>query len=183
MTSISKKILKILLVLNVLLIAATIIFFDIKILYSTQIGFITSALVMIGSLVSYRRMVETRAQNEIITMDDSKDVIDRLEDPHDLHGEEIVEDESADLKEAIKAEKQKLKANRRPLFEVLKDTKAALSIYRLGAYVVLILGFLYLNRHGLLHVPSYIFALGLPPLIIVVMLLQDKVNHSEDTIK
>lgn len=183
MTTISKKILKVLVAVNIIAAAISIIFFDIKIFYNIQIGFISSAMVMVGSLASYRRMVNARVQNRIITFDDSKDAIDKLEDPHDLYSEEIVHDETVDLREAIKAEKQKLKANRRSLFETLRDTKAALSIYRLGAYAFLILGFLYLNRHGLLHVASYLVALGLPPIIIVAMLLQGKANHSKDTIK
>ncbi|HIP27960.1 MAG TPA: hypothetical protein EYG82_02165, partial [Sulfurovum sp.] len=62
----------------------------------------------------------------------------------------------------------------RSLYQILKDTKAALSVYRLGAYAVLILGFLYLNRQGLLHIPTYIVALGLPPIIIVFILIQEK---------
>ncbi|MDD2400350.1 MAG: hypothetical protein PHR75_07085 [Sulfurovum sp.] len=183
MTTISKKILKVLVAVNIIVAALSIIFFDIKIFYNIEIGFISSAMVMAGSLASYRRMVNARVQNRIITFDDSKDAIDKLEDPHDLYSEEIVHDETVDFKEAIKAEKQKLKANRRSFFETLRDTKTALSIYRLGAYAVLILGFLYLNRHGALHVASYLVGLGVPPIIIVAVLLQSKENHSKDTIK
>jgi len=50
----------------------------------------------------------------------------------------------------------------------------------LGAYAVLVLGFLYLNSHGLFHISSYILALSIPPVVIVVMLLQEKENHSQD---
>jgi len=74
----------------------------------------------------------------------------------------------------VKEERKKLKQNRRSLGQTLKDTKAALSIYRLGAYAILILGFMYLNRHELLHIPSYLLALSLPPLIIVIMLIREK---------
>ena len=185
MTSINKQLLIVLVVADIVLAAVSLIFFDIKVLWNTQIGFISATLVMIASMISYRRMVNARVEHNVITMDDSKDVIDKLEDPYDLYSEEVKEDENdeKEFAEVVKEEKKKLKENKRTLFQVLKDTKAALSIYRLGAYGVLILGFLYLNRHGLLHIPSYIVALGLPPVIIVTILIKNKENHSQDTIK
>ena len=177
MSSINRKILITLVVVDILLALASIIFFDIKVLYNTQIGYITSTLVMVASIVSYRRMVNARVEHNIITVDDSKDVIDKLEDPYDLYSEdEVVEEKS--MAETVKEEKKKLKENRRSVYQTLKDTKAALSVYRLGAYAVLILGFLYLNRHDLLHIPSYILALGIPPVIIVTLLLKEKETHS-----
>ncbi len=178
MSRTSFNILKTLLIIDLLLAAASFIFFDIKVVYNTQIGFISSTLVMFASIISYRRMVNTRVDHNIITVDDSKDVIDKLEDPYDLYSEDIVEEKEPDLVETVKEDRKKLKENRRTLFQILKDTKAALSVYRLGAYVLLILGFLYLNRHELLHIPSYILALGLPPIIIVTMLLREKETHS-----
>lgn len=178
MSSTNRKILITLVVVDVLLLLISIIFFDIKVLYSTQIGYITSTLVMVASIVSYRRMVNARVEHNIITMDDSKDVIDKLEDPYDLYSEDAVEEEEKDFVETVKEEKKKLKENRRTLYQTLKDTKAALSIYRLGAYALLILGFLYLNRQSLLHIPGYIIALGIPSVIIVTLLLKEKETHS-----
>jgi len=185
MTNINKQLLSVLLIGDAIVAAGSLIFFDIKVFWNMQIGFFSAALVMTASMVSYRRMVNTRVEHNVITMDDSKDVIDKMEDPYDLYSEEIQEDEddSREFAEVVKEEKKKLKENKRTLFQVLKDTKAALSIYRLGAYAVLILGFLYLNRHGLLHIPSYIAALSLPPVIIVTVLIRNKENHSQDSIK
>ena len=149
--------------------------------YNTQVGFISATLIMIASVISYRRMVNTRVEHGIVTLDDSKDVIDKLEDPYDLYSEEITEsEEDQNLAEVVKEERQKLKENRRSLGQTLKDTKAALSLYRLGAYAVLILGFMYLNRQGLLHIPSYLLSLSLPPMIIVIMLVTQKENHNKD---
>ncbi|RRS31761.1 MAG: hypothetical protein P794_03120 [Epsilonproteobacteria bacterium (ex Lamellibrachia satsuma)] len=177
MTSINLRILKTLVSIDILLILVSVIFFDIKIVWNTQIGFISATLVMIASMISYRRMVNARVEHNVITMDDSKDVIDKLEDPYDLYSEELAEGEEKNFRETVKEEKQKLKENRRSLFQILKDTKAALSVYRIGAYAVLVLGFLYLNRHGLLHIPSYILALSIPPVIIVTLLIRDKENQ------
>ena len=180
MTNINTKILKMLIIVDILVIAVAIIFFDINVLYNTQFGFASATLVMIASMISYRRMVNTRVEHNVITIDDSKDVIDKLEDPYDLYSEEFAEEEEKNLVEVVKEERKRLKEGGRSLYQTLKDTKAALSVYRLGAYAVLVLGFLYLNRHGLLHVPSYILALSIPPVVIVVMLLREKENHSQD---
>lgn len=180
MTSTNSKLFKTLIFVDILIIFISVILFDIKTLYNTQIGFISATLVMIASMISYRRMVNTRVEHNIITMDDSRDIIDKAEDPYNLYSEEVGETEEKDLVETVKEEKKKLKENRRTLFQTLKDTKAALSIYRLGAYAVLVLGFLYLNRHGLLHVPSYVLALSIPPMMIVAILIRDKANHSQD---
>ncbi len=182
MHSMNRKIFAVLLSVDILLLLISIIFFDIKVLYNTQIGYITASLVMIASIVSYRRMVNARVKNNMVTMDDTQDVIDKLEDPYDLYSEEV-EVEEKSLAQTIKAEKKKRKENRRSVYQTMKDTKAALSFYRLGAYVLLILGFLYLNRHGLLHIPSYIISLGIPSVILVWVLLKEKENISQDPIE
>ena len=180
MTNTSLNILKTLVTVNIILTFIIIIFFDIKYLYALEIGFVSSTLVMFASLVAYKRMVDTRVEHNIITLDDSKDVIDKLEDPYDLYSKNVVEEEK-DLGEVVNDERKKRKDSR-SLYQILKDTKAALSVYRLGAYAVLILGFLYLNRQGLLHIPTYIVALGLPPIIIVILLLKEKEIQTEDTL-
>lgn len=183
MSSTNRKIFTVLVTVDILLLLASVIFFDMKVVYNTQIGYITATLVMVASIVSYRRMVDARVKHNIVTMDDSKDVIDKQEDPYDLYSEEVTEAEEKDFAQTVKEEKKKLKENRRTVYQTIKDTKAALSLYRLGAYALLILGFLYLNRHGLLHIPSYIISLGIPTVILVWVLLKEKENHSQDTIK
>ena len=177
------KILKLLLLIDVILIVGSIIFFDMNVLINSQIAFFTSTLVMIGSMFSYRRMVNARVEHNIITTDDSKDVIDKLEDPYDLYSEEIIEDTDVNISEAIKEEKKRMKANRRSLFQTIKDTKGALSIYRLSAYALLVLGFLYLNRHGILHIPAYLISLSLPIIAILTVLVSSKENQTQDRVE
>ena len=176
MTSISFKVLKRLAIVDILVLFVSVIFFDIKILWNTQIGFISASLVMLASMKSYQRMVDARVEHNVITYDDSKDVIDQLEDPYDLYSEDAIDEDEKDLVEVVKEERKKQKDGR-SLTQILKDTKAALSVYRLGAYVVLILGFLYLNRHEYLHIPSYILAISIPMLVMVFVLLQEKEQH------
>ncbi len=182
MKSTSIKILKVLLFVDLLLLLASLFFGGKVWVYNTQVGFISATLIMIASVISYRRMVNARVDHDMIPFNDgTKDVIDKIEDPYDLYSDDIQEsEEEQDLVAAVKEEKQRAKENRRSFKQTLKDTKAALSLYRLGAYGVLILGFMYLNRQGLLHIPSYLVALSLPPMIIVIMLVTQKENHSED---
>lgn len=141
MTSINLKILKTLFIIDIVLVAISILFFSTPILYNIQVGFISSSLVMFGSITAYKKMIDSR--------------VGALEPYVEIEDEEEREDE------------------KRSLFQSLKDTSSALSLYRIGAYVVLILGFLYLNRHGLLHIPSYIISLGIAPMVIVFILVRD----------
>lgn len=175
----NKKIFTVLITVDILLLAIAMIFFDIKVLYSTQIGYITSTLVMIASIVSYRRMINARVKHNIVTMDDSKDTIDKLEDPYDLYSEDIEESEEKSLAQTVKEEKKKRKENKRSFYQTLRDTKAALSIYRLSSYALLILGFMYLNRHQLLDIPAYIIALGIPSVILVWILIKEKEEENQ----
>lgn len=180
MSKLTVNILKALIIIDVFIVLFTIIFFDINILWNTQIGFVSASLVMFASMKSYKRMVDTRVEHGIITVDDSKDVIDHLEDPYDLYSEEVIQEDEKPLADVLKEEKENSKANRRSLGETLRDTKAALSLNRMGAYVFLILGFLYLNRHALLHIPSYLLALSVPMFVVIFVLLSNKEAQTQD---
>ena len=142
-------------------------------LINTQIGFITSTFVMFGSILSYRSMVQGRLKAGSIP-DDNRDTIDKLEDPYDLYGEASKDDENKTLKEVVKEERKNLKKHRRSFWQTTKDSKASLSFYRLGAYALMIMGFFYLNNNQLLDIPSYLFSLIVPPVIIVIMLMRNK---------
>ncbi len=168
------QILKSLAIADIVVILFSVIFFDIKMLWNTQTGFLSASLVMLASMKSYKRMVDARVEHNIITIDDSRDTIDKLEDVHDLYAEVNEEDQPMDIRDAIKEEKARIKNNRRSLGETIHDSKAALSLNRIGAYVVLVLGFFYLNRHGLLMIPAYILALTMPMLVVVFVLFSNK---------
>jgi len=141
---------------------------------NSQIGFITSSLVMIASIISYRNMVKNRLDAGVVISDDNRDTIEKIEDPYDLYSQDIVEDDKP-ISEIVKEEKAKLKKNRRSIWQVTKDSKPALSFYRLGAYTLLILGFFYLNNTHQLDITSYLFALSIPPIIVIITLMR-KIN-------
>jgi len=173
-TNLYAKLALYLVIVDIVIIAVSLLF-GTKVLYNTQIGFISSSLVMFGSMFGYKKMIDTRVEYDIITTDIDKDVIEKLEDPYDLYSptqEEPIED----VAKAIKEEKARLKANKRGLFQTLKDTKASLSIYRLSAYALLVLGFMYLNRHSLLDIPSYIISLGIPSIVVATFMMIHKIT-------
>ena len=120
-------------------------------------------------------MVNGRVDTHVMKANDADDIIDKIEDPYDLYSEEIIEEER-DLVEVFKEERQKNKASKRTFFQTARDTKAALSFYRLGAYVLLVIGFLYLNKQGYLEIIPYILALSVPMFVMVWVLLSEKKN-------
>lgn len=166
---------KALVAVDVLVLAVSLIFFNMNTLVNTQIAYFSSSLVMFASMLSYKKMVENRVEMGMVIQDDNRDDIDKLEDPYDLYSEDVeVPNEDVDLKEAVKEEKLKMKANRRTVGQTIKDTKAALSFYRIFAYLVLVVGFLYLNRHGMLEIFPYIISLSIPIIVLVAILTSNK---------
>ena len=147
---------------------------------NTQVAFVTSALVMGASMLSYARMVRRRLESGAIPDWDDRDVIDRLDDPHDLYNETDGEDVSpvqeelsaAEIKAAIAEEKKRLKAQHRSPMALLRDSRPFMSLYRLIAYGLLLFGFFYLQGNRLFEPLPYLIGLGVPIVIIVAVLMQ-----------
>ena len=143
-------------------------------LINSQIAFIASSLVVLASMLSYQNMVRGRLALDMVP-EDNRDTLDKLEDPYDLYDEEQKSsNEEKTLVEIVKEERKKLKKSKRSFWEATKDSKASLSFYRLGAYALLVLGFFYLNSNQLLEITPFLIALGIPPVVIVIMLFQAK---------
>jgi hypothetical protein len=136
-------------------------------LINSQIAFVSSSLVLFASLVSYKKMVEKR----VALGDDgvSGDVIDSMDEKYDFD-----DDKDKNPEELLKEVKAEMKQDKRGVLEILKDSKTSLSLYRLLAYGVLILGFLYLNNNHLLHISSYLSSLAIPIIVFVIILLRKK---------
>lgn len=147
-------------------------------LYTTQIGFFSSSLIIFASMKSYRNMVEKRVANQTVLDKSHRELLDKIDDPYelyddenDLNQKEVTQEEFVEI---VDEEKAKQKAKKRSPMEVLRDSKAFLSIYRLSAYGVLILGFFYLNRHHYMDIPAYFFSLSLPIVVAVIMLVRER---------
>jgi len=155
------------------LIVITLYFFgEVNWLINSQIAFITSSMVMLASMKSYKNMVDGRLNVGSI-LDDERDTLEKLEDPYDLYDEEKIVDKEKTLVEVVKEERANLKKSRRSVWETTKDAKPAFSFYRLAAYVVLIFGFFYLNTNKLLLIMPYLIFLSIPIVIIVIFLMKN----------
>ena len=143
-------------------------------LINSQVAFISSSLIMLASMKSYKNMVSNALAVGAVT-DDGRDTLDKLEDPYDLYDEQEVIEEEKTLVEVVKEERANLKKGRRSIWETTKDAKASFSFYRLSAYAILVLGFFYLNSNQILELIPYLSFLALPLFIIVFIL----VNNAE----
>jgi hypothetical protein len=145
-------------------------------LINSQVAFFSSSLIMLASMQSYKSMVLNALDAGAVT-DDGRDTLDKLEDPYDLYDDlnhNMKSDEEKSLVEVVKEERENLKKGRRSMWETTKDAKASFSFYRLGAYGTLVLGFFYLNLNKLLELIPYLLFLSIPPIIIVLVLMQNK---------
>ncbi|MEA3490850.1 MAG: hypothetical protein U9R27_03030 [Campylobacterota bacterium] len=185
MTNINKKILNTLLVIDIGILIFCILSGDRNWLYTTQIGFFTSSLVIAASMASYRRMIEKRLEYGSVPIEDDREELDKIDDPYDLYSDNPQERELSkeEFAEVVKEERALQKSNKRSISEVIKDSRAFLSFYRLGAYALLILGFFYLNRHEYLDISAYFFALSVPPVIVVIMLMRENKSSTEIKVK
>jgi len=152
MTKIKKTLLFALLLQTII----TLLFFISKAVFvSFEVALLSGALITMGSLYAYRNMIRTRTLD--VEIDDSKDVIDMMDDPYDLYEEER-QNEVEDIKELIKEEKAKQKQN--IIENTTKNGSAWVSVYRLLPYAFLVLGFLGLQNNQMLQLLPYMTGLG-----------------------
>jgi hypothetical protein len=140
--------------------------------YNVAIGYLSAAAVMLASSRAYARAIRSAVEAGAVTYDLERDVLDKQDDPYDLYSEET-QQSTDDIKQAIADERARIKARRRSLGETVRDSKPAFSPYRLGAYVLIVVGFLYLHRHGMLALPYYLGALALPPIVTVAVMMRE----------
>jgi len=184
MSKVNQKILNTLLAIDIGIIIFCMLSGHRSWLYTTQIGFFTSALVIAASMVSYRKMIEKRLEHHTAIPEEDRDELDKIDDPHGLYDEEK-EGEERELSrdefvKVVNEEKAKQKASKRTISQVMKDARGSFTLYRIGAYLLLILGFFYLNRHHYLHIPSYLFSLSVPPAIVVIILVLESRRGKTD---
>ena len=139
-------------------------------LINSQVAFISSSLIMLASMQSYKNMV-SNALNAGAVTDDGRDTLDKLEDPYDLYDEQEIIEEEKTLVEVVKEERANLKKGRRSIWETTKDAKASFSFYRLSAYAILVLGFFYLNTNQILELIPYLSFLAIPLFVVVFVLI------------
>lgn len=130
-----------------------------------ELAFISSMLILLGTFVGYRRMVQKRVE---AGEGADESLLDEIEDPYALHDEEETKEEltSAQL---LQEEKARLKKSSQPLKNTLKSTSGIFSPWRFLPYILLIMSFVALNNNHILDIPA--FLLGLAGGIVFAVLL------------
>lgn len=122
---------------------------------NTQVAFISSLFVIIGSSFAYKKMVTTQVNSNI--HDGERDLLDEIEDPHELYTDEPINDapvEELDLKAIVKEEKAKIKTF--SLSSLKHGARGTVSLFRIVPYIFLILGFIALKNNGVLELSFYL---------------------------
>lgn len=137
---------------------------------NSQIAYLSSIIIVLASMYSYAKMVKIGVENEVVTTSND-DLLEKLEDPHGLYDDSHIEQglESKNDETMKQAERDNEKEEKISTMEAMKKNKAYISFHRIGAYAILVLGFLYLQNIKIFHMPSYMFGLFLPPALIAVI--------------
>ena len=100
-------------------------------------------------------MVQNQVQSE--EYEDKRDLLDEIEDPHELYDDEPINDapvEELDLKQIVKEEKAKIKTF--SVNSMKHGVRGSTSLLRLVPYVFLVLGFIALENNQVLDIAIYL---------------------------
>jgi hypothetical protein len=148
-----RKSIKIFLTVEVLILLSY--FYSFEFFINLQIAFLSSFFVIVGSSFAHRKMVHGKVESKNI--EEKRDLLDEIEDPHELYDDEPLNDapaEELDLKQIVKDEKKKIKVLN---FKSMKEGgKASFSLFRLIPYLFLVLAFIALKNNALLDIAIYL---------------------------
>ena len=151
-----KKTINLILASEVLILVTNIYSFEF--FMNIQIGYLSSLFIILGSSYSYNKMIQTQVSSG--TYKNERDLLDNIEDPHELFDGEPINDapaEELDLKQIVKEEKAKVKTL--SVKNMKYGARGSLSAFRLVPYAFLILGFIALQNNQLLNLSYYLPAL------------------------
>ena len=155
-----KNTIKLIVAIELLIVALN--FYSYIFFLNFQIAFLSAVLILLGSIYSYKRLVDRRVASE--DRPDDTDLIDKIDDPFDLYSEEITSemtvDEDVDLKTVVKEEKARLKSQKNTIKNTAKSTPALISIFRVVPYLFLVLGFIGLNNNKILELLPFLSGLS-----------------------
>jgi len=132
-------------------------------LINTQVAFISTVIITVGSYLGYKKNIQKRVESSTHStlISEDRDKIDEIDDPFDLYSEikqaEEKELSVEEIKQILKEEKAKVKKN--SIKNTFFSASGFASIYRIIGYVSLVLGFFILNNNGLFDPYSYLSGL------------------------
>jgi len=148
-----KKSIKIIIVVQLLIIAS--LLFSFSFFINFQVAFLSSLFVILGSSYAYRKMVDSQVASDMV--EEKRDTLDTIEDPYELYEEDSINHapvEELDLKAIVKEEKKKIKTF--SFASMKKGIKGSTSVFRLIPYLFLVLGFIALKNNELLSLEVYL---------------------------
>lgn len=151
-----KKAISIFIVSQILLLAT--LFISTATFTNIEVAFLSSFFVILGSSFAYKKMVHSQVDSQ--TYEDKRDLLDEIEDPHELYdnGNGEVKNETPaeelDLKQIVKEERAKIKTF--SLSSVKHGARGSISLFRLLPYLFLVLGFIALKNNEVLDLTLYL---------------------------
>ena len=157
-----KKSISFFVIIELLVIATYLISFEFFI--NLQVAFGTSFLIILGASFAYNSMVKNQVDAD--AYEDKRDLLDEIEDPHELYDDKPINDvsvEELDLKTIVKEERAKIKTL--SVKSMKHGARGSVSLFRLVPYLFLVLGFIALKNNELLNIAIY-----LPSLLVGIVL-------------
>jgi len=175
----NRNTLKILFLVDFVVVFFCVIFGQFQWLLNTQLAFISSTLVTIGSYYGYKKNIDARVE-DYIDADDNSDALDAIDDKYDLYSlEEHLEQKEQYSKEEIQEAMKPIKQN---YFANFKSSLSGLaSLYRVSGYLFLVICFFFLNNNGYLHILSYMFGFLIVPIASFIVTLYSKSFYNTQT--
>ena len=160
-----KSFFRLFILVDIVVVIICLMFNDNNWLINSQISFITSLIITVGTYFSYKNNVQKNIQNNIIP--DDTDMLDKMDDPYDLYSNEINEEViEHPTKEQILEANKPIKQNH--FSNLKKSILSYASFYRIGGYVTLIIGFFYLVNNQLFDVWAYLFGFIVVPISVLI---------------
>ena len=152
-----KKSIKILLLTELLVIASNSVSYGFFL--NAQIAFLSSLVILLGSMYSYQKLVAQRVESEMF-VDDERDDLDKIDDKYELFDESEVQEQSVEeIKAVLQEEKKQLKSDS---FKNIKASSGAtVSLFRIVPYLFLVIGFIGLQNNHRLELLPYLLFLSL----------------------
>ena len=138
---------------------------------SSQISFFASLIILTASFFAYKNRINSRLENA------RDEILAKIEEEDEEDDEILPQNEAKEF--SLKDEKARLKKQKFSFKD--KSFVAAFMPYRLVAYAILFLGFIFLKNENLLNVPG--FLVGLAPMPIgafVFGIMQNNLRKDED---
>ena len=134
-------------------------------------GYISGSIVLAASAFGYWQLVS--GAGERAAHHDLPDAVERIDDRFGLWDEEEPIEDAA---EALKREKARMKERRRGFKEIFRTASPALSLYRLGAYALLIFVVYRLIRDDLFLPVPFLVGAGAGPMVVAAYLYSEKLK-------